>query len=88
MYELDFGKRSGKKLYKLAKKDLKQTIAVDKVIKKILSNPYSFKPLKRPMTGQRRVQIGAFVLTYSINEKNKVVKILDYEHHDKVYKRN
>jgi len=36
--------------------------------------------------GIYRVHIDkSFVLTYEIDEKNKTVKLLDYEHHDKIY---
>ncbi len=34
----------------------------------------------------RRVHVDkSFVLTYSVDEKNKVVIIEDYDHHDKIY---
>lgn len=38
------------------------------------------------MHGARRVHIGkSFVLIYEVEEDRKLVRILDYEHHDKVY---
>jgi mRNA-degrading endonuclease RelE of RelBE toxin-antitoxin system len=38
------------------------------------------------MAGQRRVHIGkSFVLTFEILEDKKVVRLLDYAHHDKIY---
>ncbi len=86
MYSLLIEKNALKKLSKLARRDLKQATAVDKAVEKILKNPYSFKPLKKPMQGKRRVHVGSFVLTYAIDEKNQAVKILDYAHHDKIYK--
>ena len=85
-YFLEVTENADKSFKKLAKKDKKQHEAALKKIKQILKNPYSFKPLKKPMQGQRRVHINHFVLTYSIDEKNKTIKILDYSHHDKVYK--
>ena len=38
------------------------------------------------MHGRRRVHVNtSFVLTYRILENEKVVKIIDYDHHDKIY---
>jgi mRNA-degrading endonuclease RelE of RelBE toxin-antitoxin system len=38
------------------------------------------------MKGARRVHIDkSFVLTYEIDEEHKVVKLLDYDHHDSIY---
>ena len=53
---------------------------------KILENPYQFKPLTGNMKGIRRVHIGkSFVLTYEILENEKIVRLLDYAYHDKIY---
>jgi len=36
---------------------------------------------------KRRVHIGgSFVLIYEINEEQKIVTLLDFDHHDNVYK--
>lgn len=71
---------------KLAKKERKQLEIIDKKIKNILKNPYQFKPLRGNMKGTRRVHIGkSFVLVYEILEVEKVVRLLDYNHHDRVY---
>jgi len=37
------------------------------------------------MAGQRRVHIRSYVLTYEVLENEKVVKLLDYDHHDNIY---
>jgi mRNA interferase RelE/StbE/toxin YoeB len=38
------------------------------------------------MHGARRVHIDtSFVLTYEIDEGKRVVRLLDYDHHDKIY---
>ena len=71
---------------KLAKKDINQILIINKKINQILKKPYHFKPLRGDMKGSRRVHIDkSFVLVYDVDEKNKVVRILDYAHHDKVY---
>lgn len=85
-YILDISEEFDKKLVKLKKKDKKQYEIVLKKSDQILENPYHFKPLRGDMHGARRVHVGkSFVLTYEIDEKNKVVRLLDYEHHDKIY---
>jgi len=71
---------------KLTKKDKFQFKILSKKIKEISEDPYKFKPLRGNMAGQRRVHIRHFVLTYEILECDKVVRLLDYDHHDKIYK--
>lgn len=86
MYSLEIAEKLDEKFKKLAKKSKKQMEAIDAKVKQILENPYHFKPLKGDMHGSRRVHIEkSFVLTYEIKEQEKVVKLLDYDHHDKVY---
>lgn len=71
---------------KLSKRNPKQLKIIFKKIEQIIENPYHFKPLRGDMHGARRVHIDkSFVLTYEVDEKNKLVKILDYDHHDKIY---
>ncbi len=86
MYELVLEERVKKKFNQLAKKDKKQAMLISKTIKKILQNPFSSKPLKKPMQGLRREHVGSFVLVFSINRKSNKVIIEAYKHHDEVYK--
>lgn len=77
-----------KLFYKISKKDSLQFLILKKKIKNISENPYQFKPLMGNMKGLRRVHIGkSFVLTYVIIESEKVVKLVDYDHHDRIYKK-
>jgi len=40
------------------------------------------------MKGARRVHVGkSFVLTYETLEKDKSVRLLDYDHHERIYKK-
>ncbi|MBI4980077.1 type II toxin-antitoxin system mRNA interferase toxin, RelE/StbE family [Candidatus Woesearchaeota archaeon] len=71
---------------KLSKKDKAQLEIIHKKVNEILENPHHYKPLRGDMHGAFRVHIQkSFVLTFEIDESNKVVKLLDYEHHDNVY---
>ena len=84
-YQLEISEEADKKFLKLQKKDRKQIININKKISQILDNPYHFKPLRGDMHGARRVHIGSFVLTYEIYEEKRLIRILDYDHHDKIY---
>ncbi len=56
-------------------------------VKDILDDPYRFKPLRKPLQNKRRVHVGgAFVLIYEINEEERVVTLLEFDHHDNIYK--
>ena len=86
MYTLAISEVLDKKLQKLERKSKKQLEAINKKIQQILESPYHFKPLRGDMHGAREVHIDkSFVLTYEIDEKNKTVKFLDYDHHDKIF---
>lgn len=85
IYHLDISDEANKKFSKLHNKNKKQLDIINKKINQIRENPYHFKPLKGDMKGARRVHIGHFVLTYEIDESEKVVRILDYDHHDNIY---
>ncbi len=86
MYSLEVRESVDRIFLKLARKNPKQMRIIDKKIQQVLENPHHFKPLKAPMQHLRRVHIDkSFVLTYSVDEKNKVVIIEDYDHHDNIY---
>jgi len=62
-------------------------VLIDKKVQKILDNPYRFKPLRKPLQNKRRVHVGgSFVLIYEINKDEKIVTLLDLDHHDNIYK--
>ena len=86
MYDLEVGEALDKAFRKLVKKDRKQIEQINKKVLEIRKNPYLEKPLKAPLQGRRRAHIGSFVLVYSIDETRRTVKLLEYDHHDKVYK--
>ncbi|MBS3143168.1 type II toxin-antitoxin system mRNA interferase toxin, RelE/StbE family [Candidatus Woesearchaeota archaeon] len=85
-YKLDIPDHLDKIFLKLSKKDRKQLESIHKKINEIVVNPHHYKPLRGDMHGALRVHIHkSFVLTYEIDEKNKVVRLLDYDHHDNIY---
>ena len=85
-YKLDISNELDKKFDKLNKKNKKQLEIINKKIQQILLNPYHFRPLRGDMKNIRRVHIDkSFVLTYEILEIKRIVRLLDYDHHDKIY---
>jgi len=84
-YNLEIPEHLDKLFYKISKKDNLQFEILSRKIKEILEDPYRFKPLTGNMAGQRRVHIRHFVLTYEILENEKIVRLLDYDHHDSIH---
>ncbi len=50
-------------------------------------NPEEGKPLRHPMNGLRRLHIGHYVLTYKLDMEKMRIILVDYAHHDTVYRR-
>ena len=85
-YALDISDELEKIFSKLAKKNKRQLLIIHKKVEEIRENPYHHKPLRGDMKGARRVHIDkSFVLTYEVDEDDKVVRLLDYDHHDNIY---
>jgi len=87
MYKLNIDNKLKKLFIKIKKKNRLLAEILKRKITEIIEDPYRFKPLTANMAGIRRVHIGkSFVLIYEILEKEKIVRLLDFNHHDKVYK--
>ena len=87
MYKLAVKESLDKKFKKLKKKDREMLMLIDRKVQEILDDPYRFKPLRKPLQKKRRVHVGrSFVLIYEINEEEKIVALLDFDHHDNIYK--
>jgi len=87
VYRLAIKEKLDKKFKKLQKKDKDMIQAIGRKVQDILDDPYRFKALRRPLQNKRRVHIaGSFVLIYEINEEKRMVTLLEFDHHDNVYK--
>ncbi len=87
MYKLSVKESLDRKLNKLRKRDIELLLLIDKKVKEILKYPYRFKPLKKSLQNKRRVHVGgSFVLIYEINEEESIVTLVDFDHHDNIYK--
>ena len=72
----------GIKKYKKDKRIFEQ---IENQIAKIMKAPNVGKPLRHSLKNFRRVHIGSFVLVYEIH--NNELRFIDFDHHDKVYKK-
>lgn len=87
MYSYELRKSVEKEFFKLAKKNPKQLLIIEKKINGIRQNPQHYKNLKNPLQHLKRVHIDkSFVLVFSVDENRKHVIIEDYDHHDNIYK--
>lgn len=88
MYDLILEDKVTKKFKKLLKKNKKHLIIINKKILEIRKKPNPYKPLRGDLHGARRVKIDKhFVLIYEFDEKLKLIKILDFDHHDNIYEK-
>ncbi len=85
MYNLEVEEEVYKAFKKLGKKDPQQLNAVRKKVDQILNDPFQFKPLKHPLQGLWRVDVGSFVLIYEVCQESSTVRLLKYKHHDEAY---
>ena len=87
MYKLAIKESLDKKFKKFQKKDKELLRLIDKKVQDILEKPNRFKPLRKPLQNKRRVHVGgSYVLVYDVNEMEKIVTLLDFDHHDNIYK--
>jgi len=87
MYKDLYSEEITKKLVKLRKKDPVEYSQVRKKMDSILEDPsHGYKFLHYNMKGLNRVQLGHFVLVFSVDHINKIISFEDYDHHDFIYK--
>lgn len=72
-------------LIKWKKKDNIIFEQIESAIRKILQEPLVGKPLRYAMKNRRRVHVGSFILVYEFH--NGELRFLDFDHHDRVYKK-
>jgi len=88
MYALSMAEGFEKKLKKLAKRDSHRAEILLKKVDEILEEPERYKNLRAPLSDFHRVHINShFVLTYSVDTANKTVCLVDFGHHDDIYKK-
>jgi YafQ family addiction module toxin component len=87
-YKFEIKPKLEKKLKKIEKKDPVMFKAARDKIEEIIKNPRHYKPLRYDMKGLRRVHLEkSFVLMFEIDEEEKMVRFLDLDHHDEIYRK-
>jgi mRNA interferase RelE/StbE len=87
VYKLAVKESLDKKFKRLQKKDMEMLQLINGKVQDILLDPCRFKPLRKPLQNKRRVHVGgSFVLVYEVDEKEELVTLLDFDHHDNIYK--
>jgi len=87
LYRLDIADDVYKRLSKLNAKDPELLRKIYKKVGQIRRYPYHFKPLRSPFQNKRRVHVGgSFVIIYEIEETEKLIKLIAFDHHDKAYR--
>ena len=76
-------------LNKLSKKDKSTYEQILNKIEEIInsSDVEHYKNLRYDLSYKKRVQIGHFVLVFSFVKSENKIKFLDFEHHDRIYKK-
>ena len=87
MYSYELRKSVEKIFFKLAKKNSKQLMIIEKKIQEIRENPQHYKNLRKPLQHLKRVHIDkSFVMVFSVDENKKHIIIENYDHNDNIYK--
>jgi len=85
-YSLEIGLKADGVFRRMKRKGRQRLNMINRKVEEILQNPSHYKPLRGDLHGARRVHIdGSFVLLFEVDEKNRIVRLLDFGHHDKIY---
>jgi YafQ family addiction module toxin component len=88
LYQPAVSKKLKVQIEKIHKKDRVFYDSLMRKIKEILNDPHHYKPLRHDLKGFYRVHLEkSFVLIFTIEENNGVVKFIDLKHHDQIYRR-
>ena len=92
MFDFDITNELKLKIRKLCKKDKRKSEIINKKIKEIIKNTpetiVRYKNLRYDLKNHKRVHIDKhFVLTFKVNNKENFILFIDFDHHDRVYKR-
>ncbi len=71
---------------KLSKQDPQLYERIKKKSEQILINTQHYKELRNVLKGCCRTHIGSYVLIFEIKESEKVVRFINFGHHDDVYR--
>ena len=86
-YLIEIQPLADKKLKKIYTKNQQVYFSVIKKLDEIVNNPHSYKNLRGPLKGIKRVHIEkSFVLLFVVDYNREIISVIDFDHHDKIYK--
>jgi YafQ family addiction module toxin component len=89
MRKFEISDKLKKDLVKISKKDPNKYHFFMKKLKEIIStkNINHYKNLRKPLSHLKRVHINnSFVLTFEYKEQEDLVRFIEIDHHDNIYK--
>jgi len=87
-YIFDIKPKLDKKLKKIKKKDPMLFKVARDEIEEIIKIPHHYKPLRYDLKGLRRVHLEkSFVLVFEFEEAENMVRFLDLNHHNEIYRK-
>ena len=87
-YRFEIKPKLDEKLKKIEKKDPMLFKAARDKIEEIIKNPHHYKPLRYNLKSLRRVHLEkSFVLVFEIEEAENIVRFLDLNHHNEIYRK-
>ena len=90
MYEFEVSEKLQKILRKIFKKDRRRYEAILKKIDEIVNqeDAHHYKNLSKDMKEYKRVHVDShFVLTFRVIDDENLIRFIDLQHHDHIYKR-
>lgn len=85
MLKIVYSERMERALRRWKKKDRRLFDEIRQQIEKILRDPTAGKQLRYTLKNRRRVHVGSFVSVYEFH--NGELRFIDFNHHDKIYKK-
>ncbi|MCH7850503.1 MAG: addiction module toxin RelE [Nanoarchaeota archaeon] len=92
MFDFDLSDKLKITIRKLIKKDKKKVQIINKKIKEIINNSTDsinhYKNLRNDLKNYKRVHImSSFVLVFRVDIENNFILFIDFDHHDKIYRK-
>ena len=72
---------------KMIKKDRAHLEQIQNKLNEVVEHPERYKFLRYGLKGENRLHFGHYVLTYDIYRDENLIYLLDYGHHDNVYRK-
>ena len=83
MYRLKITAGAEKELKQISKQYQRNSIV--EAFKEIKENPFIGKPLTRDLTGKFSLKVGVYRIIYTIDQKDKIIRVLNAGHRANIY---